>query len=120
MAFFGVALNPGTVMITAVALGIVVDDTVHFMTAISRELRKTLDISVAIDHAVTDVGRPIVVTSVLLTLGFSVMLIGSFLPSRQIGGVSALIIVVALAADIILLPAMLRMLPVRFLVSRSN
>jgi predicted RND superfamily exporter protein len=120
MAFFGVALNPGTVMITAVALGIVVDDTVHFMTAISRQLRNTADISVAIDHAVTDVGRPIVVTSLLLTLGFSVMLIGSFLPSRQIGGISALIIVVALAADIILLPAVLRLLPVRFLVSRSN
>ena len=120
MAFFGVALNPGTVMITAVALGIVVDDTVHFMTAISRELRNTSDISVAIDHAVTDVGRPIVVTSLLLTLGFSVMLIGSFLPSRQIGGVSALIVVIALAADIILLPAVLRRLPIRFLVNRSS
>lgn len=120
MAFFGVALNPGTVMITAVALGIVVDDTVHFMTAISRGFRNTADISVAIDRAVTDVGRPIVVTSLLLTLGFSVMLIGSFLPSRQIGGVSALIIVVALAADLILLPAVLRLLPTRILVSRSG
>ena len=120
MAFFDIALNPGTVMITAVALGIVVDDTVHFMTAISRELRNTSDISVAIEHAVTDVGRPIVVTSLLLTLGFSVMLMGSFLPSRQIGGVSALIIVIALAADIILLPAVLRQLPKRFLVNRSS
>jgi len=120
MAFFGVALNPGTVMITAVALGIVVDDTVHFMTAISRELRSTSDISVAIENAVTDVGRPIVVTSLLLALGFSVMLIGSFLPSQQIGGISALIIVVALAADIILLPAVLRLLPIRCLVSRSS
>ena len=68
----------------------------------------------------TDVGRPIVVTSLLLTLGFSVMLIGSFLPSRQIGGVSALIVVIALAADIILLPAVLRQLPKRFLVNRSS
>lgn len=120
MAFFDVALNPGTVMITAVALGIVVDNTVHFMTAISRELRNTPDISAAIDHAITDVGRPIVVTSLLLTLGFSVMLIGSFLPSRQIGGVSALIVVIALAADIILLPAVLRRMPIRFLVNRSS
>ena len=120
MAFFGVALNPGTVMITAVALGIVVDDTVHFMTAISRELRNTSDIDAAIGRAVADVGRPIVVTSMLLAVGFSVMLTGSFLPSRQIGGVSALIIVVALVADLILLPAALRLIPVRFIVSRSG
>jgi predicted RND superfamily exporter protein len=118
MAFFGVALNPGTVMVTAVALGIVVDDTVHFMTAIRRELRNTADIAIAIGRAVDDVGRPIVVTSLLLTLGFSVLLLGSFMPSRQIGGVTALIIVVALVADLLLVPAALRLLPTRLLIGR--
>jgi predicted RND superfamily exporter protein len=119
MAYFGVALNPGTVMVTAVALGIVVDDTVHFMTAISRELCNTSDIAVAINRAVADIGRPIVVTSLLLTVGFSVLLLGSFMPSRQIGGITALIIVVALVADLLLVPAALRLLPTRLLTGRA-
>ena len=116
MTIFGVDLNPGTVMITAVALGIVVDDTVHFMTAVRRELRHTSNVSLATERAVTEVGRPIVVTSVLLVLGFSVLLLGSFLPLQQLGGILALIIVVALFADLILLPVALRHLPVRLLV----
>jgi len=119
MAYFGVALNPGTVMVTAVALGIVVDDTVHFMIAIRRELRNTSDIAIAIGRAVADIGRPIVVTSLLMTLGFSVLLFGSFMPSRQIGGITALIIVVALVADLLLVPAALRLLPARLLTGRS-
>jgi len=118
MAFFGIALNPGTVMVTAVALGIVVDDTVHFMTAIRRELRSTSDIAVAIGRAVADIGRPIVMTSLLLVLGFSVLLFGSFMPSRQIGGITALIVVVALVADLVLVPAAMRLLPTRLLVGR--
>jgi hypothetical protein len=115
MTLLGMDLNPGTVMITAVALGIVVDDTVHFMTALKLKSRETADISLAVEQAINSVGRPVVVTSVLLTLGFSVMLFGGFLPSRQIGGISALIIIIALLADLLLLPAALRLLPKRFL-----
>lgn len=109
MTVFGVALNPGTVMIMAVAVGIVVDDTVHIMTAIGRELRVTSDTSLAVDRAIEEVGRPVIVTSILLTLGFSVLVLGSFLPSQQFGGILALIIVTALLADLVLLPAVLRL-----------
>jgi predicted RND superfamily exporter protein len=115
MALLGIDLNPGTVMITAVALGIVVDDTVHFMVAVKRELQGTADISLAIERAVMEAGRPIVATSILLALGFSVMLLGSFLPSREIGGICALIVLVALLADMILVPAAMRLLPARWL-----
>ena len=41
MTLLGIKLSPATVMIAAVALGIVVDDTVHMMTAIERRLRRT-------------------------------------------------------------------------------
>jgi predicted RND superfamily exporter protein len=114
MAILGIDLNPGTVMITAVALGIVVDDTVHFMVAVKRELQSGGDISLAIERAIMEAGRPIVATSILLGLGFSVMLMGSFLPSREIGGICALIIIIALVADLVLVPAALRVLPARW------
>ena len=110
MTLFGVSLNPGSVMITAVALGIVVDDSIHLMTAMQRQVSATKEINASvIRNAVTEVGRPIVITSVLLASGFAVLLLGGFLPSRQIGGVTALIILAALLADLLFLPAAMRL-----------
>lgn len=45
----------------------------------------------------------------LFTTGFSVLMLGSFLPSQQFGGILALIIVIALLVDLVLLPAVLRL-----------
>lgn len=111
MSLLGIDLNPGTVMIAAIALGVVVDDSVHFMTALRREMRGSNDISGAIKASMVEVGRPVVVTSALLAIGFAILIMGSFLPSGQIGGIVALIVIVALGADLVLLPAVLRLLP---------
>ena len=111
MTLFDIALNPATVMIAAVALGIVVDDTVHLMTAFEREMRRTGEIAGAIRLMLINVGRPVMVTTVLLVAGFSMLILGSFLPTRQIGGLIALIAVAALITDLVFLPAMMRLLP---------
>jgi len=108
MAVFDVAFNPATVMIAAVALGIVVDDTVHVMTVFDRDLRAGQRAPDAIRTTIMEVGRPVFVTSVLLAAGFALLLFGNFLPSRQIGGVIAIIVVAALATDLVVLPAVLR------------
>ncbi len=111
MTLFGIALNPATVMIAAVALGIVVDDTVHLMTGFERELRRGRVLADAIRTTLLEIGKPVLVTSLLLAAGFSVMLFGSFLPTRQIGGLIALIAVAAVLTDLVFLPAVLRWLP---------
>lgn len=111
MTLFDIALNPATVMIAAVALGIVVDDTVHLMTAFERNMRASGELVAAIRSTLQDVGRPVLITSVLLAAGFSALLLGSFLPTRQVGGLIALIAVAALVTDLVFLPALLRMLP---------
>lgn len=111
MALFDIALNPGTVMVAAVALGIVVDDTVHLMNAFERKLRRSGDVPAAVRAMLLDVGPPVVVTSVLLAAGFSMLLLGNFLPTRQVGGLIALIAVLALMTDLVFLPALLRVLP---------
>lgn len=108
MALTDIAFNPATVMIAAVALGIVVDDTVHMMTVFDREVRAGQRIADAIRTTIMEVGRPVFVTSVLLAAGFALLVFGSFLPSRQIGGVIAVIVIAALATDLVVLPAILR------------
>ena len=65
------------------------------------------DAQAAIKAAVVDVGRPVTITSALLAAGFLVLTLGSFEPSRQIGQVVAIVIVVAVLADLLLLPALL-------------
>jgi len=107
MYVLGIPLNPGTVMIAAVAIGIVVDDSVHLLAAYQRHALPVAGPQAAVRAAVVEVGRPIAITSGLLASGFLVLLLGSFEPSRQIGQVVAIVIVVALLADLLLLPALL-------------
>jgi predicted RND superfamily exporter protein len=111
MTLLDIPLNPATVMIAAVALGIVVDDTVHLMTAFERGVRNAGKVGAAIKSTLLEVGQPVMVTSVLLVAGFSTLILGSFLPTRQVGGLVALIVAAALVTDLVFLPAILRALP---------
>ena len=117
MAAVGFALDPGTVMIGSMALGLVVDDTVHFLVRLRRNLAHD-ELDDAIAHTVTQVGRPIIMTSLILAGGFSTLGLGSFSPNVAFGLVSAVVIVLALVADLVLLPAALRV--VRPRVSRAT
>lgn len=115
MTLLHIKLSPATVMIAAIALGIVVDDTVHMMTAFERRLRRTGDVDDAVRSSLLDIGQPVLVTSILLAAGFATLVLGSFLPTREVGGVVALIVVAAVVTDIVFLPAVLRSLPPRWL-----
>ena len=117
MTLLGIKLSPATVMIAAVALGIVVDDTVHMMTAFERRLRRTRNVDDAVRSSLLEIGQPVVVTSILLATGFATLVLGSFLPTREVGGVVALIVVAALVTDVVFLPAILRSLPRRWFVA---
>ena len=120
MTILDIPLNPATVTIAAVALGIVVDDTVHLMTAFEAHLRNAGGIGAAVRAMLLEVGQPVMVTSVLLASGFATLILGGFLPTRQVGGLIALIAVAALVADLIFLPAILRSLPARWLRARQE
>ena len=107
MALCDIRLNPGTVMIAGVAMGLVVDDSCHFLTHFRRHLVANVPLRDAIAMTIEETGRPIIMTSLLLTLGFGCLALGSFVPTIHFGVITGLVIVLALAADLILLPAML-------------
>lgn len=67
-----------------------------------------------------EVGQPVMVTSVLLATGFATLILGGFLPTRQVGGLIALIAAAALVSDLIFLPAILRSIPGRWLRARQE
>ena len=100
----------GTVMVATVALGLVVDDTCHFLVRLRAFVRGGMDLPDAIALTMDQTGRPIISTGLILAAGFSILLWGTFTPTWCFGLVSAFVILVALAADLLVLPAALLVL----------
>ena len=95
-------------VVTAMTLGIVVDDTVHFLSKY-RRARRELGCSPpdAIRVAFRTVGRALFTTSVVLVAGFVVVSLSSFELNAGMGKLTALVIALALLADFFLLPPLL-------------
>jgi len=100
----GLALS----VVMAMTIGIVVDDTVHFLSKYRRARREH---GYAPDDAVRytfkKVGRALLTTTVILAAGFLVLGLSDFLPTGQMGRLTAIVIVFALLADFLFLPPLL-------------
>ncbi|MCY4498016.1 MAG: MMPL family transporter, partial [Rhodospirillaceae bacterium] len=100
----GVALS----MVTAMTLGIVVDDTVHFLSKYQRARRELGHTSPdAVRLAFRTVGGALLTTSLVLVAGFVVISLSSFELNSAMGQLTALVIALALIADFLLLPPLL-------------
>lgn len=97
-------------MVAGMTLGIVVDDTVHFLTRYLTARRSGLSSEESVVSAFNDVGRALLTSTVILTAGFiAILLLSEFRLNSDMGLLTAVIIVVALLFDLILLPALLVM-----------
>ncbi len=112
MGWSGVQLNIATSIIAAVALGIAVDDTIHYMAHLARVVKTAPNQREALLLTMDEVGRPVIATSFTLTAGFLVMLLSDFALISQFGWLSAMTMLTAMAANLILLPALLANVPV--------
>lgn len=106
MGFFGIPLNTATAIIAAVAIGIAVDDTIHFICEYQNQ-RTRLPAPEAVQQAVIHKGAPIITTSLIMTGGFGILLFASFVPTIQFGFLSALIMLSAVVSDLFVLPGLL-------------
>ena len=94
--------------VTATSLGIIVDDTVHFLTKYLRGIReKHLTVPDAIRYSFRTVGKAMLVNSIILAMGFAVLAFSTFKINAEMGLLTALAVVVALIFDFLMLPALL-------------
>ena len=107
MGLLGIALDIGTSMVAAVVIGIAIDDTVHLLSQYRRRRERGLGVAPAIREAVPHVGRALITTSVALALGFLALLSSPWGSIASFGVVAAIAILAALAADLLVLPALL-------------
>ncbi len=104
MGLFGIFLNTATSMVAVVAIGIAVDDTIHFMTRYYKEMRQLQDRDKAVAACVQKELRPIISTSVGLTLGFVALAFSTLLPIIHYGLLSAFVLMAAMLADLLITP----------------
>lgn len=106
-AWVGIPLNAITVMVAAIAFGIAVDDSVHFITQWRHCRRLGQDSRTALEAACAVKAVPITVTSIILAGIFCLFQFSSFPPIRHFGALSGLAFLVAWAGVLILLPGWL-------------
>jgi predicted RND superfamily exporter protein len=95
-------------IVMSMTLGIVIDDTVHFLSKYLRARREQgLNSTEAVRYAFRTVGKALFVTSVVLIAGFSILAMSSFSNTSNVGLLTAIVIAFALAADFLFLPPLL-------------
>lgn len=103
-ANIGLALS----VVTGITLGIVVDDTVHFMSKYRRaRVEKGLDKKQAVEYAFSTVGTALWITSAVLVCGFIVLGFSHFTMNAEMGIMTAMTIAIALFLDLLFLPPLL-------------
>jgi len=107
MGWSGTLLNIGTSLIAAIALGIAVDSTIHYMARLNLELKGETDQQAALVRTLRTVGIPIVYATVALFFGFLTFAFSSFVPIQNFGILAGATLLAALGANLVVLPALL-------------
>lgn len=107
MGYGGIDLSTGTSMIASVMIGIAVDDTIHFISAFRRNYQG--DVDAAIRTTMSSTGLSLIATTLALSLGFWVAIFGSFQPTVHFALLSGITMWFALAFDLVVLPACLKL-----------
>jgi predicted RND superfamily exporter protein len=109
MGLTGLPLNSGTAMVATVALGIALNDTIHFILhyqKLTREQGHSQDS--ALRETFQHIGRPVVLMTVVHVAGFMIFLVTDFMPLYHFGLLASLAMIAALIGDTVMLPNLLR------------
>ena len=106
LGWLGISLDIMTITIAAIALGIAVDDTIHYTHRYLIEFRDDGDYWGAMRRAHDSVGRAMFYTSITITLGFSLFALSQFVPIVHFGALTGFALLTALVADLTLLPVL--------------
>lgn len=114
MGFLDISMNIATVMVASVALGVVDDDTIHFINRYRREVAAGATTDRAIELATVHEGRASLSTAIINSLGFGVLMLSEYKPTAWFGGLLGLTMAVAFLAEVFILPATITLLPSMF------
>ncbi len=105
--FISGEINLGLSIVSSMTLGIIVDDTVHFLSKYKRARMEGMTTEAAVRYSFINVGRALLITTLVLVLGFSMLAFSAFRLNSDMGIATSLIILIALIIDFLILPPML-------------
>ena len=111
MGYLDISMNIATVMVASVALGVVDDDTIHFINRYRREIADGASTDEAIERATIHEGRASLTTAIINSCGFAVLFLSEYKPTAWFGGLLALTMAVAFLAEVFILPPIIKLMP---------
>lgn len=102
----GITLNFATSIIAPMALGVAIDDTVHYFVRFNTEAKKLADERAATIAVLRSVGRPVLYSTISLCIGFLMLSWSDLLSYRQVGGMGAFTLGFSLLVEVTLTPAL--------------
>lgn len=107
MSVANIPLDMFTLLIGSIAIGLAVDDTIHFMHNFRRYYLESGDANRAIEQTFYTTGKAMVITTIVLSLGFFAYMMANMISVQNFGLLTGSVIVLALVADLLLAPALM-------------
>lgn len=107
MGFAGIELKAATSLVFSIAFGVATDDTIHFISRLKIELGYGKSLMYAFKRTYFETGKPILLTTFILMGGFMSLMISDFQSTFYFGFLICITIIIAVIADIFLLPVLL-------------
>ena len=108
MGYFGIPLKPSTILIFSIALGISVDNTIHYLSRYRMELKlNNSNIKISVVNALRETANSMIYSSIVLFLGFSVFILSSFGGTQSLGKLISFTLLTAMLSNLVLLPSLL-------------
>ena len=107
MGGLDIPLDFMTITIAAIAIGIGVDDTIHYVHRFDKEVKADWDYQAAVSRSHDSIGRAMYYTTVTITIGFSILILSKFVPTIYFGILTAFAMIIALVANFTVLPVLL-------------
>ncbi len=107
MGMLGISMKMSTAILFTIAFGIAVDDTIHFLSRFRTELKAGKSILYAIKRTYMTSGKAMIITTLILCIGFGVLGVSSFQAIKMIGLMVSYTLLIALICDLVLLPVLI-------------
>jgi hypothetical protein len=108
MGWLEANVNMGAVMIAAVSMGLSIDSTIHYITSFQRERQAGGSVTESLQHSHRTVGLSVVLSTLALVVGFSVLCTSQFVPIVYFGVLVGLSMLGGLLGNLFLLPLLLQ------------
>ena len=106
MGALDIPIDGFTMLIGGVAIGLVVDDTIHFIHHFKRYLDESGSVEIAVTTTLQTTGRAMLFTTIILVCGFTAFTVSSMQNLVNFGALTALAITLALLADLLMMPSL--------------